>query len=291
MNMITLSSWPSIVIRGIVLLGVAHRAYTRKTLTPLGVEVALMTGFFHSLPPTNLYLTLLVVFYLTSSKATKYKEEIKSKKTKTPGSDHEATELTQRTHVQVLANSAVATTLIIVSLFVTDPVLDDMLKAGVVGQYCAVIADTWSSELGILSKSSPFLITTLQRVPPGTNGGVTLFGLVAGTTGSALISFVSMFTFKENRVGKFVFFTLIGLLGTLVDSMLGALFQRSVVDKDDGLVLEPLGGARVDEGVLQEMEGHIQVVSGEDMFSNNDVNIVMSVFTTMWCIGLYALLF
>lgn len=165
-----------------------------------------------------------------------------------------------------------------------------MIKAGIIGQYCAVISDTWSSELGILSKTSPFLITTFQKVPPGTNGGITTIGLLAGAAGSSLISFVACWTY-EQKIKHFLFFTLIGVIGTLIDSVLGAIFQRSIVDKEDGLVLEPMGGQRVEQGTLTSMGDHLKVVSGEDILDNNQVNLIMAGMTTLLCMGFYALLF
>ena len=49
--------------------------------------------------------------------------------------------------------------------------------------FACCLGDTLASELGILSRSPPILITTLKPVPPGTNGGLSTMGTLASVGG------------------------------------------------------------------------------------------------------------
>ena len=140
----------------------------------------------------------------------------------------------------------------------------DVLLVGIVANYAAVCADTFSSELGILAKGQPRLITslTLRKVPPGTNGGVTILGLGAGLLGSAIIVSATMlflpvcgpqtsaflgggkpWTLGERRIFM-AFMVLWGAFGSVLDSFLGGMFQRSVRDVRSGKIVEGDGGSR-----------------------------------------------
>ena len=143
-----------------------------------------------------------------------------------------------------------------------------VLTAGIVANYAAVAADTFSSELGILSKSKPRLITTFKTVPPGTNGGVTTAGFLAGAFGAFTIAVTSVLLVPfcprspgpvgrvlmanepqgwgwENKLVWIFAVTAWGTLGSVVDSLLGALLQASVVDKRTGKIVEGSGGTKV----------------------------------------------
>jgi uncharacterized protein (TIGR00297 family) len=53
--------------------------------------------------------------------------------------------------------------------------------------FACCLGDTLASELGILSRSPPRLITTLKVVPPGTNGAVSLMGTMASVGGGIIM--------------------------------------------------------------------------------------------------------
>ena len=211
-----------------------------------------------------------------------------------------------RTHIQVLANSVVASILILLhyrTLSLTSHNSDepscfhngsDLLVVGIVSNYAAVAADTFSSELGILSKSWPRLITspTLRKVPPGTNGGVSLAGTVAGLGGAALIAVTSVLLmpfcggsmaggWQSRELAYFALaVTLWGGLGSLVDSFLGAVFQASVVDVKSGKIVEGRGGKSVPAKAPEDRkaggEDSRKVVSGLGVLDNNAVNVLMA---------------
>ena len=127
---------------------------------------------------------------------------------------------------QVLANGGVAG--IIVLLWNYFP--DDVWYFAFVGSIAAVTADTWATEIGVFSKIAPRDILTFKQVPPGTSGGVTLLGLAGGLLGSCLIVLIGSFVTKryENVVPAMVLFPFIvgaGLMGSIVDSIIGATVQ------------------------------------------------------------------
>ncbi|KAJ4990015.1 Transmembrane protein 19 [Stagonosporopsis vannaccii] len=244
-----------------LIAGLVYRAWSHKSLTPVGIATAFATAVVHAIHPWGAFFLLLTTFFLAG---TAVKHDVKAKLTQSAAgaSGGEGA----RNHIQVIANSGVASVLILLHFWqlkregrLESKELcfqrnkSDVLVVGIVANYAAVAADTFSSELGILSKTKPFLITAPWRtVPPGTNGGVTTTGLAAGMYGSLGISLVAWFLLPfckewESRESmRFaISITFAGIAGTLLDSLLGALCQASVVDVQSGRIIEGEGGRKV----------------------------------------------
>jgi uncharacterized protein (TIGR00297 family) len=92
------------------------------------------------------------------------------------------------------------------------------------GSIATAAADTAGGEIGMTSHD-PVLITTLEPVPKGTNGGVTLLGEAASLGAAAIIAF-SAFLLGIGDLRMLLFATIAGFCGANVDSLVGALFEN-----------------------------------------------------------------
>ena len=94
------------------------------------------------------------------------------------------------------------------------------------GAMAAVNADTWSTELGVLSSVLPRLITNGREVERGTSGGVSLAGTLAAMGGAALVAVAAVsFPPYQNWLLRLGIIILGGVIGSLFDSVLGASLQ------------------------------------------------------------------
>jgi uncharacterized protein (TIGR00297 family) len=95
--------------------------------------------------------------------------------------------------------------------------------AGFVGAIAVATADTWATEIGILSRRKPRLITTGERVARGTSGAVSPLGFLATLAGSSLIGSLAWVFTRDWRFLAIA--VLAGPIGSTVDSVLGATIQ------------------------------------------------------------------
>lgn len=114
-----------------------------------------------------------------------------------------------------------------------------------VSAIAAASADTLASEFGSLS-TKVYMITTFRRVPPGTDGGVSLAGQLAAFFGAGLITLVGALllgfvqpvvdlgpqfqvTFRSMAIP-----IVAGFIGCQVDSLFGATLEiRGLINKEE----------------------------------------------------------
>jgi len=150
----------------------------------------------------------------------------------------------------------------------------------VLGAVACCNGDTWASELGsVIATADPFLITTFQKVPKGTNGGVTVVGLISSLLGGLVIGvayYMGIFMAASQvdmaiapcQLLVILVGGLGGLLGSLLDSLIGATLQFSGRDIKTGKIVEV---AR--EGVVP--------ICGKMVLDNHSVNLISSILTAL----------
>jgi uncharacterized membrane protein len=89
----------------------------------------------------------------------------------------------------------------------------------------AAAADTWATSIGIRSRVPPRLPWSGRTVPAGSNGGMTLLGTAGGAAGALVVSGTG--AIAADMPLLLPMGTLIGFLGMVADSTLGALLQGS----------------------------------------------------------------
>jgi uncharacterized protein (TIGR00297 family) len=108
---------------------------------------------------------------------------------------------------------------------------DDARLGSIVTGVCVIAAlaeataDTVSSEIGQAFGGTPFMLTTLRRAPPGTDGAISLKGTLAGIAAAAIISATGAPALGMSSAECAVAFAA-GVAGLFFDSLLGATLER-----------------------------------------------------------------
>ena len=121
-----------------------------------------------------------------------------------------------------LANAGVATLCALLAALTSL----DAFAAAFVASLGAAFADTAESEVGLLYGREPRLITTMRTVPPGTDGAVSLPGTLAGLAAAGLTAALGLALGLLEGPALMLLVALAGFLGTVVDSLVGALAPR-----------------------------------------------------------------
>jgi len=220
-----LNFWP--LTFGFVLSAlIAWGGYKKRSLSRSGVVGAIILGTLIFGLGGWIWGLLLIAFFVSSSFLSRYKEAEKEGLAEKFAKGH------QRDLGQALANGGWGAVLAVLYFLQPDPVL----FTAFVGTMAAVNADTWGTEVGVLSPTVPRLVTNGQPVPVGTSGGVSSLGTLAALAGGlfiGLVAFVLRLVKSLWQTGQWawadlwllLFAGLGGLAGCFFDSLLGATVQ------------------------------------------------------------------
>ena len=231
------------VVIGFVLAAlIAAVAYARQSLSRSGAITAIIIGTIIYASGGVFMMSVLLTFFVSSNVIGRL---FKIKK-----------EPAKRTAKQVVANGLVAT-LMATIFYITQDELFLLLFVISIG---LATADTWSSELGVLSKTPPVSLVTFKPTKYGVSGSVTWIGLFASFVGTVLISSFVMFN---------IWVMIFGFLGSILDSLLGH-FQVRYLDSTSGEVIED-----------QEKNSSDKYHSGIRYLTNDGVNFISNAVTVL----------
>jgi len=146
---------------------VGYAGYRAKALSPSGAIAACVVGGTIFGLGGLAWATVLIAFFASSSFLSFFKasdsRKIEASQTFEKGGRRDA--------AQVIANGGVAAALAALSIPLEGAALPHLF-AGFVGALAAATADTWATEIGVLSKARPRMITTWKIVDAGTSGAV-----------------------------------------------------------------------------------------------------------------------
>jgi uncharacterized protein (TIGR00297 family) len=219
------------------------------------------------------WAVLLLTFFISSSALSRAfrKRKINLSEKFSKGS--------QRDWAQVMANGGVGALLAVGYTILPQP---EWLWLAFAGAMAAVNADTWSTELGVLSAIPPRLITSGQKVERGTSGGVTLLGILAACGGAVVIAIAAiLFSQPQSWFSYLVIIILGGLAGSLFDSVVGATVQA--------IYWCPNCNKETERHPTHTCGSPTSQIRGWSWVNNDVVNLVCSLIGAIVAVGLWFL--
>lgn len=223
----------------LVTVALGALAYTTGTASIAGMLTGVLLGFTTITLAGFHWFVALFAFFAIGGMATKYRYREKENR----GVAEE--DWGARGTGNVLGNSLVA--LVAVVGYAAAPDLPE-LRAGLLavafgGAVATALADTLSSEIGTLYDGTR-LITTFERVEPGTNGGVTLHGGIAGSAGALIIGAIGIGLIPEIGPMEAIVVVIGGIIGMTADSLIGATIEDHYIGNQSvNLLATAVGGS------------------------------------------------
>ena len=225
-------------------IAIGGLAYWRRSLSASGVLGAVLVGTAIFGFGGWVRGLLLIAFLISSSLLSHYHDRRKAALAEKFAKGN------RRDLGQTLANGGLAALLALaIGLTGVSSGFYAVLALAFYGALATANADTWATELGVLARSQPRLLTTGRPVPVGTSGGVTAAGFAAALAGATFIGAVGFLLVQvaaRVTTGAWLLSDWIivpvaaisGFLGSACDSLLGATVQAIYVCDQCGVETE-----------------------------------------------------
>jgi uncharacterized protein (TIGR00297 family) len=219
-------------------VAVAILAMKMRSIDLLGALAAILIGTLITAGTGIAGFALMAAFFVIGSTATRLGYRIKLAR----GIAQEKGGA--RGWRNALANGGVPAILAVMAGMSSDGIRELFLLA-YAASVATAAADTCSSEIGKAYGRRTFLITTLQPVPPGTEGAVSLEGTLGGAVGGAAVAFLGAGLGLYGVAGA-ALVTVAGLLGSLAESVIGTFAEkRGFLNNDQLNALNTAIGAAI----------------------------------------------
>lgn len=216
---------------------VAVGAYLKRSVSAGGAVAGAVVGLFIYLSGGGFYWSILMAFFFSSSVISKIKPRSPQLLQRYEAIHATARRIqakgSRRDGVQVLANGGLATVMAVAHGITGRPIF----MLGFAISIAAANADTWASEIGVMSRRRPVSILSFRPIERGTSGGISPLGLAASVGGAFFIAlwfamgYISTRGWNGGEILPIVAaITGGGFLGSVIDSVLGATVQAQYWD-------------------------------------------------------------
>ncbi|MFC6716587.1 DUF92 domain-containing protein [Natrialbaceae archaeon GCM10025810] len=226
-----------------ITVALGYVSYALGTASIAGMLTGILLGLLTIVLGGYGWFAVLISFFAIGGLSSKYRYEEKAARGVAEDNDG------ARGSGNVLGNSAIALAAVLgfaasASGLVPGDPNPELFQYAFAGSVATAMSDTLSSEIGGVF-DRPRLITTLEPVDPGTDGGVTWQGEAAGLAGAAAVAGIAYAFFPEVDLLGAGVVVAAGVVGMTVDSLLGATLEGNVLGNQGVNFLATLVGAAV----------------------------------------------
>ena len=172
-----------------------------------------------------------------------------------------------RDHWQVMANGGLGVVCLLLYFYTSN----ELYYLMNIVSLAAVCADTWATEIGTYKRTNTYNILTFKPIEQGRSGGISITGTFGSFLGASVIALSGLFWIQIGFAEYFFVIILLGILGSFVDSIIGATIQHQLKCN----VCEKITEKKLHCGK------HTTFYSGFTFINNDIVNFVSAVVAVL----------